>query len=118
MKRVVAGIAEKDGRVLLFYSQKHKLWEFPGGKVDEGETDVDALRREWREELNCEIIVDKYFDCHYSEHDGWEIHYYIITPITDWTFKEHTRAEYFLPEDATILNVWPSDWLIICEYCE
>ena len=48
--KVVAGIAEKDGKLLMFHSKKHNLWEFPGGKVEEGETDVDALRREWREE--------------------------------------------------------------------
>lgn len=116
MKRVVAGIAEKDGKVLLFYSQKHKLWEFPGGKVDEGETDVDALRREWKEELDCEIIVDKYFDYHYSEHDEWDVHYYLITPITKWNLKEHSDAKYLTPEEAMMLDIWPSDWLMLCEY--
>ena len=57
MKRVVAGIAEKDGKLLMFHSKKHNLWEFPGGKVEEGETDVDALKREWREELK-KMVAD------------------------------------------------------------
>jgi 8-oxo-dGTP diphosphatase len=118
MKRVVAGIAEKDGKLLMFHSKKHNLWEFPGGKVEEGETDVDALKREWREELNCEIIIDQYFDYHYSEADGWEVNYYLITPITNWTFKEHSEAKYLTPDEAMLLNIWPSDWLMVGEFYE
>ena len=90
--KVVAGIAEKDGKLLMFHSKKHNLWEFPGGKVEKDETNVDALKREWREELDCEIIIDQYFDYHFSETDGLEINYYLITPITNWTLKEHLEA--------------------------
>jgi len=116
--KVVAGIAEKDGKLLLFYSSKHNLWEFPGGKVEEGETDVDALRREWREELDCEIMVNQYFDYHYNDIDGWEVNYYLITPITKWTLKEHTEARYFAPDDAMTVDLWPSDWLMVGEFYE
>ncbi len=35
------------------------LWEFPGGKVDPGEGSVDALAREWREELGVEVLDAK-----------------------------------------------------------
>lgn len=116
--KVVAGIAEKDGKLLLFYSNKHKMWEFPGGKVEEGETDVDALRREWKEELDCEIIVDKYFDYHYSEMDGLEINYYLVTPITDWTLKEHAAARYYTPNEALEIDTWIGDWIMIGEFYE
>jgi 8-oxo-dGTP diphosphatase len=116
--KVVAGIAEKEGKLLMFYSQKHKLWEFPGGKVEEGETDVDALKREWKEELDCEIIVNQYFDYYHSEHDNWEINYYLITPITDWTLKEHSEVKYLTPNEAMLLDIWPSDWLMVGEFYE
>jgi len=116
--KVVAGIAEKDGKLLMFYSKKHRLWEFPGGKVEEGETDVDALRREWKEELNCEIMIDRYFDYHHNELDGWEVNYYLITPITDWELNEHLDGKYLTPDEAMVLDTWPSDWLMIGEFYE
>ncbi len=55
MLQVVAGILERDGRVLICRrtaSQSHPLqWEFPGGKVEAGETPRAALARELTEEL-------------------------------------------------------------------
>ena len=59
--RVVCGVAQKDQ--MLFLAQrgpggKHAgLWEFPGGKVELGETDAQALTRELKEELGAEIRV-------------------------------------------------------------
>jgi 8-oxo-dGTP diphosphatase len=61
--RVVVGAAiVRDGRVLAARrSAPPELagcWEFPGGKVQDGETDADALVRECREELGVEIAVE------------------------------------------------------------
>jgi 8-oxo-dGTP diphosphatase len=59
--RVVAAIVERDGRFLLTRRQRgthlEGLWEFPGGKIDGGETDGQALVREMREELDVEAVV-------------------------------------------------------------
>jgi mutator protein MutT len=59
--RVVAGVAFRGGRMLVAKRLAGKpyplLWEFPGGKVEEGEEDRDALRREVREELGVEARV-------------------------------------------------------------
>ncbi|HEY4087711.1 MAG TPA: (deoxy)nucleoside triphosphate pyrophosphohydrolase [Bryobacteraceae bacterium] len=58
MTTVVAGIMEKEGRILICRrraDQPHALkWEFPGGKVESGESPEDALRRELQEELGIE----------------------------------------------------------------
>ncbi|MCU1330333.1 MAG: hydrolase [Bryobacterales bacterium] len=58
MTTVVAGILERDGRVLICQrkaDQAHPLkWEFPGGKVEPGESPEAALARELREELGIE----------------------------------------------------------------
>jgi 8-oxo-dGTP diphosphatase len=56
---VVAGIVVESNRVLLAQRSRHRsfplLWEFPGGKVELGETGEAALAREFREELGIEI---------------------------------------------------------------
>ena len=55
MKHVVAALIVKDGRVLVGQRTRHQAmplkWEFPGGKIEEGEQPRDALRRELEEEL-------------------------------------------------------------------
>lgn len=59
--RVVAAVLVRDGRVLAARRAAHKreggLWELPGGKVEPGESDADALVRELREELGVEVRV-------------------------------------------------------------
>ncbi|MBZ5683181.1 MAG: (deoxy)nucleoside triphosphate pyrophosphohydrolase [Acidobacteriia bacterium] len=55
MKRVVAALIEKGGKLLVCQRTRHQTmplkWEFPGGKIEEGEQPRDALRRELEEEL-------------------------------------------------------------------
>jgi mutator protein MutT len=68
---VVAGIVRRNGRILITRRLDNvdlgNLWEFPGGKVESGETLEIALQREIREELGIEIRVeDEFFNV---EHD-------------------------------------------------
>jgi 8-oxo-dGTP diphosphatase len=55
MKRVVAALIQKDGKLLVCQRTRHQTmplkWEFPGGKIEDGEQPRDALRRELEEEL-------------------------------------------------------------------
>ena len=61
MMVVAAALVGADGRVLLQQRSAHRsmagLWEFPGGKVEAGETPEEALVRELREELGIEVDV-------------------------------------------------------------
>ena len=61
MVQVVAAIIERDGRILVgqrTLEQSHPLkWEFPGGKVEPGETPAEALARELEEELAIRSAV-------------------------------------------------------------
>ena len=60
---VVAAIIKKDNKILATqrgYGEFEGLWEFPGGKIEEGETKEEALIREIKEELNADIIVEKF----------------------------------------------------------
>lgn len=61
MKRVVAGLIWHEGKILICQRTRHQpmplKWEFPGGKIEEGEQPRDALRRELDEELGIAAVV-------------------------------------------------------------
>jgi 8-oxo-dGTP diphosphatase len=61
--RVVAAVLEQDGRYLITQRRATAvlplMWEFPGGRVEEGETDVQALAREVRHRLGAEMDIGK-----------------------------------------------------------
>jgi A/G-specific adenine glycosylase len=60
-QRIAVGVVERDGRVLITRRKESGmlggLWEFPGGKIAEGESAEDACRREIREEVNLDVVV-------------------------------------------------------------
>jgi 8-oxo-dGTP diphosphatase len=61
MKQVVAALIFKDGKVLVCQRTRHQTmplkWEFPGGKIEEGEQPRDALHRELDEELGIDAKI-------------------------------------------------------------
>ena len=61
MKRVVAALIVQDGKLLVCQRTRHQTmplkWEFPGGKIEEGEQPRDALRRELEEELGIDASI-------------------------------------------------------------
>ncbi len=61
IKRVVAALIIKDGKILVCQRTRHQTmplkWEFPGGKIEDGEQPRDALRRELDEELGIDAKI-------------------------------------------------------------
>jgi 8-oxo-dGTP diphosphatase len=61
MKRVVAALILKDGKILVCQRTRHQTmplkWEFPGGKIEEGEQPRNALQRELEEELGVNATI-------------------------------------------------------------
>jgi len=61
VKQVVAALIVKDGKILVCQRTRHQTmplkWEFPGGKIEEGEQPREALRRELDEELGISAVI-------------------------------------------------------------
>ena len=61
MKRVVAALIQKEGKLLVCQRTRHQTmplkWEFPGGKIEDGEQARDALRRELEEEIGIQAKI-------------------------------------------------------------
>jgi 8-oxo-dGTP diphosphatase len=80
---VVAAAIERDGRYLAARRTKPDWaagrWEFPGGKVEPGESETDALVREIREELGVDIAVGARVPGEWSLHDDLVLHLYVAT---------------------------------------
>lgn len=82
---LVAAVALVDtsNRVLIAQRPKNKsmagLWEFPGGKVETGETPEEALRRELREELNIDVCVACLSPLNFASHAYEKFH--LLMPL-------------------------------------
>jgi len=64
IQKVTAGVIEKDGKILIARRKSGKCigpnWEFPGGKLEKGETLEECLKRELKEELDIEVEIKDY----------------------------------------------------------
>ena len=72
---VIAGLIFRNGRVLICQRGQNAAfalkWEFPGGKIEDRETETDALRRELKEELAIDVRESEFFSEYaYSYEDG------------------------------------------------
>ena len=110
--KVVAAIIRKDNKVFATqrgYGDYKDWWEFPGGKVEPGETPEDAIVREIREELDTVITVERFLTK--VEHDYPEFHlsmdcYWAKIESGRLTLLEHEAARW-LPLD----DLWQVRWL-------
>jgi mutator protein MutT len=118
---VVAAVIEQDDH--FFLTRRHAgthlegLWEFPGGKVDPGESHADALRREIREELAADVDVDDLlFEITHDYPDRTVALYFyrcalngephpVLGQEMRWVARGELRSLGFPPADAELITL-------------
>jgi 8-oxo-dGTP diphosphatase len=123
MKRVVAALIEKDGKLLVCQRTRHQTmplkWEFPGGKIEEGEQPRDALRRELDEELGIlATIGDEVSRIQHEYPNGGmvELRFFVVREyrgeIENRIFRE---IQWALPADLPRFDFLEADLTLVTE---
>ena len=87
-------------------------WEFPGGKVEKGEAEVDALVRELSEELKVQAEIGDFIGQNVHSYDFADIHlsaYWVADYRGDFRLSDHDQLLWVLPEELRRLNLAPAD---------
>ena len=116
---VAAAVIVRDGRVFATergYGPYKDWWEFPGGKIEAGETPEEALRREIREELDTEIRVGELLEL--VEYDYPEFHLSMACFLADvvsgdLVLREHEAARWLTAEELDTVRWLPADLAVI-----
>lgn len=119
---VVAALIRDGERFLICRRLRNKarglLWEFPGGKVEPGETKEQALVREGREELDVTLSVGAPFAEAEYEYPDIRIHLTLFEAAVasgTLTLLEHEEMRFILPEEIGAYSFCPADRGILDE---
>ncbi|MEE0235803.1 MAG: (deoxy)nucleoside triphosphate pyrophosphohydrolase [Bacteroidales bacterium] len=112
---VVAAILHRDGVYFATqrgYGEFEGMWEFPGGKIEEGETAEFALMREIQEELGIDITIDKFLCTTEYDYPSFHLtmHCYICSiEAGEIVLREHKSARWLRPEELGCVEWLPAD---------
>ena len=98
------------------YGDYKDWWEFPGGKIEEGEKPEEALVREIREELAADITVGEYItsvDITYPEFELTLSSYWATVSGGHITLLEHEAAKWLKADELDTLKWLPADKIIV-----
>lgn len=112
---VVAAIIIKDGRIFATqrgYGEFKDGWEFPGGKIEPGESRKEALVREIKEELDADIRVGSLLETVEYDYPAFHLtmHCFFCELISeDIVLKEHEDARWLSEEELGTVDWLPAD---------
>ena len=118
---VVAAIICKEDKIFATqrgYGDWKDGWEFPGGKMEAGETPEEALKREIREELSTEISVDKYLCTVEYDYPKFHLtmHCFICSLLSKALhLNEHEAAKWLAKNELDNVRWLPADLNVIQE---
>ena len=112
---VVAAILHRDGAYFATqrgYGEFEGMWEFPGGKIEPGESSEDALKREIQEELGVDIVIEDLICT--TEYDYPSFHltmhcYLCRVEAGEIELREHKSARWLRPEELGSVEWLPAD---------
>ena len=122
--RVVAAVIRaknQDGNPMIFATQRgygdlKDGWEFPGGKIEAGETPQEALQREIQEELDTKITVGELIDTIEYQYPTFHLSmncYWCEIITGDLVLKEHEAAKWLTREQLGDVDWLPADMKLI-----
>ena len=121
---VVAAIIIKDGRVFATqrgYGEFQGWWEFPGGKMEAGESAQAALKREIREELDAEIEVNELLETVEWDYPNFHLtmHCFICSLLSESLhLNEHEAATWLTHETLGSVKWLPADEILLDRIAE
>jgi len=121
MRQSIAGIVYQNGVFLIGHrlptGEMGGRWEFPGGKVDPGETPEESLHREFREELNLPVRVERLLTRAFFENKNGpvELLAYQVTLLgtEPVSLTEHTEIRWATLDEIERLDFVDSDRLLL-----
>lgn len=118
---VAAIIHDDEGRIFATqrgYGDYKDGWEFPGGKIEQGETPEEALKREILEELETDIAVEKLVQTVEWDYPNFHLtmHCFLCSIESgSLVLKEHEAARWLKPEDLNSVDWLPADKAVVKE---
>ncbi|WP_100401367.1 (deoxy)nucleoside triphosphate pyrophosphohydrolase [Bacillus sp. FJAT-42315] len=113
---VVGAVIVEEGKILCAQRGEGKTlslkWEFPGGKIEQGESPEEALRREIEEEMRCQIEIGEQVEHTVYEYDFGIVHlttFFCRIVEGEPVLTEHVAVKWLAPHELASLDWAPAD---------